>query len=170
VSPAQDRARRLVVVRHAKSAWPQGVPDLERPLNARGRRDAPALGRWITEHVGVPEAVVCSPAERTRRTWELVATQLRGAGPAAVPDAVVVDRVYAACPRTLLGVVAELPAAATTVLLVAHNPGVEELVGFLGGEAVRMPTSAVAVLEWAGAWSQTGPGQARLRAHALPRG
>lgn len=68
--------RRLVVLRHAKSAWPDGVADHERPLAPRGRRDAPAAGRWLREAGCVPDLVVCSTAGRTRQTWDLVSDEL----------------------------------------------------------------------------------------------
>lgn len=163
IGPSRVAERRLVVVRHAKSARPDGVPDIERPLNARGRRDAPELGRWITARVGTPDAVRCSPAERARRTWELAAT-----GFPDTPQAMIVDRIYDAHPHTLLGVVRELPDSVRTAVLVGHNPGVEDLVALLSGTAIPMPTAAVAVLGWARPWTKSGP--AELVAHAVPRG
>lgn len=158
-------ARRLVVVRHAKSAWPDGVPDPERPLNARGRRDAPALGRWIRDRVGRPDAVVCSPAARTRQTWRLVATELEGA-----PDPVFDERVYAATVEELLDVVRGISDDVGSLVLVGHNPGVSELVHALTGEDVEMKTSAVSVLGLSCSWVDGGPGRATLIDHATPRG
>ena len=68
--------RHLIVLRHAKSAWPQEVADQDRPLGPRGLRDAPAAGRWLREHGFTPDRIVCSPTRRTRQTWELVAHEL----------------------------------------------------------------------------------------------
>lgn len=65
-------SRRLVVLRHAKSAWPDDGADHERPLAPRGRRSAPAAGRRLREADCVPDLVVCSTARRTRQTWDLV--------------------------------------------------------------------------------------------------
>jgi phosphohistidine phosphatase len=157
--------RRLVVVRHAKSAWPDDVPDAERPLNARGRRDAPAAGRWIRDRVGRIDAVVCSPATRTRQTWRLIAPELDGP-----PDPILDDRVYAATVDTLLAVVREIPDGAGSALLVGHNPGVAELVAVLSGERLEMKTSAIAVLGLTGSWADVAPGRAALVDHATPRG
>jgi phosphohistidine phosphatase len=157
--------RRLVVVRHAKSAWPDEVPDAERPLNPRGRRDAPAAGRWIRGRVGRIDAVVCSPATRARQTWGLIAPEL--AGP---PDPILDDRVYAATVETLLAVVREIPDDVGSALLVGHNPGVAELVAVLTGERPEMKTSAIAVLGLTGSWADTAPGRATLADHATPRG
>jgi len=158
-------SRRLVVVRHAKSAWPDDVPDPQRPLNPRGRRDAPAAGRWIRDRVGHLDAAVCSPATRTRQTWALIAPQLDGA-----PDPVFDDRVYAASEETLLAVVRGIPADAGSVLLVGHNPGVSDLVGSLSGEHLEMKTSAIAVLGLPGGWADAAPGRATLIDHGTPRG
>jgi phosphohistidine phosphatase len=154
-----------VVVRHAKSAWPEDVPDARRPLNARGRRDAPAAGRWIREHVGPVDAVVCSPATRTRQTWELIAAEL-GAPPSPIFD----GRIYAAPLEALLAVVRGLPDDAGSALLVGHNPGVAELVAALTGEELEMKTSAIALIAVADSWADTAAGRARLIDHATPRG
>ena len=139
--------RQLVILRHAKSAWPDGVPDRKRPLAKRGRRDAPAVGQWLRNHVGRLDEVVCSPAERTRQTWALVAAELDHP-PAVKFD----DRIYGAPPAALLTVVRELPASADTALLVGHNPGVQNLVALLSGQEPDMKTSSVAVLAWTGSW------------------
>jgi phosphohistidine phosphatase len=158
-------SRRLVVVRHAKSAWPDDVPDPQRPLNKRGRRDAPAVGRWLRDRVGHLDAVVCSPATRTRQTWALIAAELDGA-----PDPVFDDRVYAATVETLLGVVGGIPDDVGSTLLVGHNPGVADLVSSLTGEELEMKTSAVAVLGVTATWADAARGGATLIDHATPRG
>jgi phosphohistidine phosphatase len=160
-----DPSRRLVVVRHAKSDWPEGVPDEDRPLNARGRRDAPAAGRWIRERVGRPDAAVCSPANRTRQTWALMAAELGGAA-----EPVFDDRVYAASVETLLDVVRGLPDEAGSAVLLGHNPGVAELVLALTGQLREMKTSAIAILGLTGSWADATPGRATLIEHATPRG
>lgn len=158
-------SHRLVVVRHAKSAWPDGVPDAQRPLNARGRRDAPAVGRWIRDRVGHLDAVVCSPATRTRQTWGLIAAELK-----RPPTPLYDDRVYAATDEALLAAVHEISDDLGAVLLVGHNPGVSDLVLTLTGEHLEMKTSAVSVLGLTGSWMDVGPGRATLIDHATPRG
>jgi phosphohistidine phosphatase len=157
--------RQLVILRHAKSAWPDGVPDRKRPLAKRGRRDAPAVGRWLANHVGRLDEVVCSPAERARQTWALVAAELDHP-PAVKFD----DRIYGAPPAALLTVVRELLASADTALLVGHNPGVQQLVALLSGQEPDMKTSSVAVLAWTGSWADADVDAALLRHHATPRG
>ncbi|WP_055694837.1 SixA phosphatase family protein [Streptomyces prasinopilosus] len=167
--------RRLVVLRHAKSARPEGVPDRDRPLAARGERDAPAAGRALAAAVGPPGLVLCSTAVRARRTWELAAAEWD-----APPPVRYESRLYAAGVPGLLAVVREVPAEVGTLLLVGHNPGLADLVLALAGDGAddlldrvrtKFPTSAVAVLTWHGtAWSDLAPGTALLTSVTVPRG
>ncbi|MFF6780712.1 histidine phosphatase family protein [Streptomyces sp. NPDC012510] len=167
--------RRLVVLRHAKSAWPMGVPDHERPLAPRGRRDAPAAGRALLEADCLPDLAVCSTAVRARHTWELAAAQW------GTPPSVRYDRrAYAADVPKLLRVVREAPDEVRTLLLIGHNPGLEELVLDLAGDALddalddvrtKFPTSAIAFLSWRGeTWASLAPGTALLTDMIVPRG
>lgn len=167
--------RRLVVLRHAKSAWPEGVADHERPLAPRGRRDAPAAGRALAEAGCLPDLALCSTAMRARSTWELASAQWGTRPPARFEP-----RLYAAGAPDLLRVVHEVPSDVGTLLLVGHNPGLVELVLDLAGdgpddtlEAVRrkFPTSAVAILSWHGTgWQALTPGTALLTSVTVPRG
>ncbi|MER6778530.1 MULTISPECIES: histidine phosphatase family protein [unclassified Streptomyces] len=166
--------RRLVILRHAKSAWPDGVPDHDRPLGPRGLRDAPAAGRLLARSFGVPDLVLCSPARRTRETWDLAAAELDHVPPVRHDPSL-----YAADAQDLLDVVREVPPEVGTLLLVGHNPGLEDLVllaaGAAAGDALervrtKFPTSAVAVLTLQGPWSHLGPGTALLTDFAVPRG
>lgn len=167
----------LILLRHAKSDWPDGVADAERPLSARGRADAAAVGTWLAEHVPEPDAVLCSPSRRTRQTWELLAARLPAA-PAARLDA----RIYDASVRDLLAVVRALPAEVDVALLIGHNPGVQkltlELAKASGGDALRragekFPTSGLAVLDVGSdrhGWDSLRPGAGVLTAFEVPRG
>ncbi|MFF4548795.1 SixA phosphatase family protein [Streptomyces sp. NPDC001435] len=167
--------RRLVVLRHAKSAWPEGVPDHQRPLAPRGRRDAPAAGRALVEADCLPDLALCSTAVRARQTWELASDQW-GTPPPVRHD----RRLYAAGAEDLLDVVREVPPEVETLLLVGHNPGLEELVLDLAGDGLddaldqvrtKFPTSAIAVLAWHGTgWEALGPGTALLTSVIVPRG
>ncbi|MEV8592152.1 histidine phosphatase family protein [Streptomyces sp. NPDC052012] len=167
--------RHLVVLRHAKSARPQGVPDHARPLAPRGLRDAPAAGRALAEADMLPGLALCSTAVRARRTWELAAAQW-GTPPPVRYD----PRLYGAGVHDLLAVVHEVPAEIETLLLVGHNPGLEDLILTLAGDGLddtldrvrtKFPTSAVAVLSWRGtAWRDLTPGGALLTSVTVPRG
>ncbi|MFF3685481.1 SixA phosphatase family protein [Streptomyces sp. NPDC002187] len=166
--------RRLIVVRHAKSAWPAEVDDHDRPLAKRGRRDAPAAGRWLRGCGHVPDLVLCSTAVRARRTWELAAAAL-DAPPPVVHDM----NLYHAGARELLDTLRRTAPGTETVLLVGHNPAVQELVLSVARTAAddalarareKFPTCAIAVLEWQGSWAFLGPGVARLTAFEVARG
>lgn len=159
--------RRLVLLRHAKSDWPEDVADHDRPLAARGRRDAPLAGRWLARHGHVPEAVICSTARRARQTWDLAAAAL-----AAPPPVRHEPRVYEATVLALLMLVREIPDERSVVAIVGHNPGVAELAVGLAAPPphppASFPTAAIAVLGLPGRWADAGPGQARLLAFATP--
>jgi len=167
--------RRLVVLRHAKSAWPDGVADHERPLAPRGRRDAPAVGRALAAADCLPDLALCSTAVRARQTWELTAAEWDTPPPVRHEA-----RLYAADVPCLLEAVRDVPAGAGTLLLIGHNPGLEELILTLAGDGLddalddvrtKFPTAATAVLAWHGdAWAALGPGSARLTNVILPRG
>ncbi|HEX5994254.1 MAG TPA: histidine phosphatase family protein [Jiangellales bacterium] len=161
-------AKTLVLVRHAKSAWPDGVPDHDRPLSERGRRDAPALGRWLREQGIVADLAVVSTARRARETFELAAAELDPA-----PKPLITDSMYGASTGDLLDTVRELPAAVSVALLIGHNPGIGTLAAVLDEQAGSAPvfkTSAVAVYEVGPSWPEVNPGMARLLASSTPRG
>jgi phosphohistidine phosphatase len=156
--------RTLVVIRHAKSDWGQEVPDSDRPLNDRGRREAPGIGRWLADHVEQLDLVICSPATRARQTWRLAAERF-----APKLRARYDERVYAAGPQDLMSVLEEVDDTVATTGLVGHNPGLSELVETLTGERIEMRTSAVAVLRWEGTWADVWSRRAALVTHATPR-
>jgi phosphohistidine phosphatase len=176
--------RRLVVLRHAKSAYPPGVVDHDRPLAQRGVADAKAAGAWLRDNIGLPDHVIVSTARRARGTWTLAAGPIGYIGAAGYdadsPGPLTIDpRVYEAAPRTLLDVVRELPDRVGTAVLVGHNPGCELLVDLLAGERdeaaaraieAKYPTSGIAVLEHDGSWSVLSERTARLTRFAVPRG
>jgi phosphohistidine phosphatase len=162
-----DFPRRLVLLRHAKSDWPEDVSDHDRPLAARGRRDAPLVGRWLARSGYAPDGVVCSTAHRARQTWELAAAQLE-----QPPEPRLEPRVYEATVLGLLMLVRELPDELRTVVLVGHNPGLAELAVGLAAPPPQppasFPTAAVAVLGIPGSWSSSGPGEAKLLSFTTP--
>jgi phosphohistidine phosphatase len=168
--------RRLIVLRHAKSAWPDGVPDHDRPLAPRGRRDAPAAGRWLRKSGLVPDRVICSTAERARQTWQLAEEKL-----GAHPETVFANRVYGATSAELLDLARHAPAGVRTLLIVGHDPAARELTldlaetqpagqdsDALDRARIKFPTAAIAVLEFTGTWPKLGPGQARLADFVVP--
>jgi phosphohistidine phosphatase len=155
--------RTLILLRHAKSDWSGDETDVARPLAKRGRRQAPDAGRWLAANLDRVDLAIVSPAERARSTWDLVAAELD-----VLPRRRIDDRVYAASGQELLAVVQEVPDDIATVVLVGHNPGIEDLASFLTGESVMMPTSALAVITLPGPWATAGPDSAVLRMSGRP--
>jgi phosphohistidine phosphatase len=155
--------RTLMLLRHAKSDWSGDEADIDRPLARRGRRQAPDAGRWLAANIDTIDLAVVSPASRARSTWDLVSAELAVAPPTRIDD-----RVYAASEEELLTVLRELPDDVDTVVLVGHNPGIQDLASHLTGEWVPMPTSALAVITVSGSWSSVGRRPAVLRASGRP--
>ncbi len=166
-----EPGRRLVLLRHAKSDWPQ-VADHERPLAKRGRRDAPLVGRWLGTSGYVPDAVVCSTAARARETWELAFPGLTAAAPGAAPQVRYEPRVYEATVLGLLMLVREFDPVWRSALIVGHNPGLAELTAGLAGTGAGLPagypTAFAAVLWLPGPWAAATPGEARLLDFIVP--
>ena len=141
----------LLVLRHAKSSWKDpGLADHDRPLNKRGLRDAPRMGRLLREEDLVPDRIVSSTAVRARATADLVAAEAGCS--AAVKHS---RRLYLASAPEIIGVLAEVGGDARKLLVVGHNPGLEELLAALTGCSEPLPTAALAAvrLELA-AWSK----------------
>ena len=169
-----ETAHRLVLLRHAKSAWPSGVPDHERPLAGKGRRNAHAAGEWFTTAGPRPDLVLISDAVRTQQTWEIV----RGAFPAA-PRSRLEPRIYLADVSELLEVMHEVDESVGTLCLVGHEPGMSSTAltlaspdserAVVSAVAGKFPTSAVAVLALTGTWAGLEPRGALLESFSVPR-
>ena len=166
--------RTLILMRHAKSALPIGVRDSERPLSARGRRTAPLVGEWIAVNCPAPDHVVVSPATRARQTWDLVAPELD----LEHAEFEFQPQVYAASLWDLLDVTRANPDDDSTLMIVGHNPSLEDFTSELAGDGdpvamdqlgTKFPTAAVAVLTSEASWSDWGSGCARLEALHVPR-
>lgn len=147
--------RRLILLRHAKSDWHQDATDHARPLNARGRREAPFLGDHLRGIGWLPQAVRVSDATRTRQTWDLLAPRL------ATDDMRLDAQLYLASAQTILTVAGDLPDAARCGLLIGHNPGMSTAASYLAGQALGLKTATAALLThpgdtWAAATDSTG--------------
>lgn len=131
----------LLALRHAKSSWKDpGLDDHERPLNKRGRRDAPRIGALVREHRLTPDLIISSDAVRARLTAEAVAEK------AGYDGEILLDpHLYLASAASIVRMLRKVrDAKAETVMIVGHNPGLEELVARLTGEGDNMPTAALA--------------------------
>jgi phosphohistidine phosphatase len=130
----------LLLLRHAKSSWDDPVlPDHDRPLTERGKKDAKRIGRLLREFRLVPELIVSSTAQRARKTASKVAKACGYTG-----EVEVASRLYHAYSSQFIEVLREIGNQHATVLVVAHNPGLEELVRHLTGQVETMPTAALA--------------------------
>ncbi|AMB60230.1 SixA phosphatase family protein [Microterricola viridarii] len=141
----------LILVRHAKSSWDDpSLVDEARPLNKRGRRDAPEMGRRLLERGVVPEVILASPALRARTTAELIALEL-GADEAAV---IIDHRLYATTAAGILKVVREQDDAVDSVMVVGHDPEMSELARRFSPLIPPMATCAVLELRFeTGTWA-----------------
>lgn len=164
------RPRTLVVVRHGKSSWKTNDADLRRPLSSRGTRDAVVAGQQLAR-LDFDVALV-SPATRAQQTWQSL--QLGGvvAGEVRTTEAL-----YHAWTEEVIDVLRGLPASASTVLVVGHEPTLSDLVLTLSNNSPfraaineKFPTSAIAVLTHYGEWDELAPGAAQLAAFEVPRG
>lgn len=161
----------LFLLRHAKSSWRDtSLPDFERPLNERGRKAAPLIGKFMRRQKLRPQLILCSPAERARQTIALV--QEAAAFKAELRYD---ERIYEATEARLRAVVSQIDESAGRALLVGHNPGMEELLQSLTGEVRRMPTAALAhitlnIERWADVRENSGDLVRFVRPKELARG
>ena len=148
--------RRLFLLRHAKSAWPNGVADFERPLAPRGIAAARLMGDYLRRESFAPARILVSPARRTRETWRLVNEAWQPAGAAVAEEA----RIYSARLGTLLALVRETPPDVASLMLVGHNPGLAELAVLLSDPDAsadddyrrmtqKYPTAALTAIDFA---------------------
>jgi phosphohistidine phosphatase len=164
--------KQLLLLRHAKSSWDDPeLADEDRPLASRGRKATKALARWFAGNELRPDAVLCSPARRTRETYERLQRSL------AEPPLTLEPRLYHAGLETLLQVVQGLPDDVERPLVVGHNPGLALLCLSLSRPSPErsrveenLPTGALCILDLdASTWRDAAPGTAELVELVLPR-
>jgi len=155
----------LLIMRHAKSAYPPGISDdFDRPLNKRGRADLPRIARLLAAYGPRPEVVLASAARRAHQTATGLAESL------GLPTRVLHldDALYLSSPSTLTQAAAGLPDSAQTGLIIAHNPGLEEWIGDLTGAHISLPTAGLAAVELSiHSWEEISRG--RLLYFVVPR-
>jgi len=130
----------LLILRHAKSSWRDSeLADHDRPLNKRGKQDAPRIGNLLRHEDLVPDLIVSSSAKRAHKTAELVIEASGYEGELRLDD-----ELYAADPEGILDALQSLADDYERVMVIGHNPGLEELLELLTGEWQRLPTAALA--------------------------
>jgi phosphohistidine phosphatase len=133
--------KRLLVMRHAKSSWKSGAEtDHQRPLNKRGRRDAPRMAARLAALGWIPERVISSDSQRTRETWGLLEEVFE-----AALEVTFTRELYLAGPAEVEAELRALPDEVSTALVLGHNPGWEEVVSWLTREHHSMTTANVAL-------------------------
>jgi phosphohistidine phosphatase len=147
----------LFLVRHAKSSWDDTtLSDRDRPLNGRGKRDAPKMGERLAKRDVNPDLILSSPAVRALETAEIIAKKLDYRR----KDIVVDDRLYAVAADDLLDVIHKLDDKLKRVMLFGHNPELTELAHRLSNKITDLPTCAVAEFAFdAKSWSSIGKGK-----------
>ena len=172
---SKHHVKHLIVLRHAKAAWPEGVSDADRPLAQRGQADAREAGAWLLKEGFVPDFILCSTALRTRQTTVWVCEQLGDKAPTPKLE----SGLYAASAPRMLGVVNHVPETVRSLLIVSHMPGVQDLALQLASRdsdqnaymdaASHFPTSGLAVFETEVPWGELDGQDARLVRFAVPR-
>jgi phosphohistidine phosphatase len=164
-----------MLLRHAKSEWANsGGGDHERPLNARGRDAAPKIGAYLFRAKIFPDLVLCSTAQRTRQTCELVTASFD-----KTPAIRFRDQLYLAEPEAIIGIVRETPDEVRALMIIGHNPGVHQAAADLTGSgsaearellAAKFPTAALAILDFAtDDWAGIGLHAGKLDCFVTPR-
>jgi phosphohistidine phosphatase len=161
-------------MRHSRATHKTGFEDVERPLTGRGRRDAAAAGSWLRDQGLVPDLVLCSPALRTRQTWDELSGPLSTppaaatAGRASAVEVWYDSRLYLADDYELREIIAQTPDEVGTLLVIGHNPTIEQVASGLTSEAgLSFPTSAIAVVDVA-SWVRLPPGAGTLHGFWVP--
>jgi len=157
----------LLILRHAKSSWKDpGMTDHDRPLNDRGKDDAPRIGQLLRDQGLHPDLVLSSTAKRARSTAKRV---VEGGQLACSPQ--LLDELYLASADTYIEVLRRQPSAYERILIVGHNPGLEELVLLLTGTSLALPTAALVQVEFeTDSWFEMpNNGRGKLVAHWDPR-
>jgi phosphohistidine phosphatase len=165
----------LILLRHAKSAWPAGIADFDRPLAPRGNEAADRIGKFMAERGILPSKVLVSPARRTKETAQIVSAHVALEGLSFEPH------IYEARPEALLSLIHARTAVETPLMLIGHNPGIAELALTLADPdisepdalerlSMKVPTAALIVLETDGAhFSSFVYGKARLMRFVTPK-
>lgn len=161
----------ILLLRHAKSSWDDSsLKDFERPLAKRGRKDAPRMGDFVKQIGLIPGQLISSPAERAKQTTELFAK----ATGMNVSTIIWNENLYYGGARDYLSVIHHAPEHLDEIMLVGHNPLMEETVSLLCNETgkygLRMPTAALVCIEHpAIEWEQIKPGTARMKWMMIPK-
>lgn len=129
----------LLLMRHAKSSWKdESLSDIERPLKKRGKKDTALIAKVIKKNKLIPDVIITSPAARTKETVKVLKKELDFDG-----KQIVADNLYMGEPEDFIETIKEVNNKHNTVLMVAHNPGLEAYLQIMGGEIEAVPTGGL---------------------------
>ncbi len=159
----------IYLLRHAKSDWADpSIRDFDRPLNKRGLNNAPAMGKLLKSKRMIPALVISSTAERTKTTAQLVTSQL-----GIKADRLIFEKeLYLASAQEIFLIIKDTPPEYDSVMIVAHNPGITELLNRLTGGnnyVANIPTCGVAELQFEGEWNKLASGKCLLEKFLVPK-
>ena len=167
MGPNRTTTKILLLLRHAKSSWKdESLSDFDRPLNERGKKAAQAIGRYIKKQKIMPDLVLSSPAVRARETTGIITTSAK-----LTTEIRYDQRIYEADSLRLVHILSQIEDNFCSVLLVGHNPGIEELLGLLTGSSQHMPTAALAKIRLEGVddWSEISQAKSILELMIKPK-
>ncbi|MDX1795723.1 MAG: histidine phosphatase family protein [Hydrogenovibrio sp.] len=167
---SDNRLRELLIIRHAKSDWKEEAPDIERPLSEKGKKAANRLGAWLNEKHLEPDYALVSPAQRAQQTFKRFKFEKEASTHKTL------DALYMATLEQLIAILAEIPPEYNRVMLVGHNPGLEELAQYLELEnhceecdTRLFPTGSLAHFILPNDWQHLQPGSGRLVQFIKPK-
>lgn len=163
-----NRLRELMLLRHAKSDWKDSdLTDIERPISNRGKKNAAKIGKWLDANNLMPDLILCSPATRAQQTLKRICNE-------CASSAVVVEDLYLAEVPKLLEILANAPQEPERIMIIGHNPGLEELLNLLHNQdspdhVQLFPTCGLAHLILPEDWSELTQGIAKLQQFISPK-
>ncbi|MCB9195378.1 MAG: histidine phosphatase family protein [Flavobacteriales bacterium] len=156
----------LYVIRHGKSDWNTGDKDFNRPLNSRGVKDAPNMGKYLLKNFDRPDHVFSSTANRSISTARLLLNKMNF----ELSDIDQYDNLYHASSETITSVIADAPKDSRVIYLFGHNPGLSDFVGYITGEIIDLKTCCVAIIElYVDEWNLMSRDTGRLCSYISPR-
>lgn len=157
----------LYIIRHAKSSWSFELPDLDRPVGTRGRRDAPRIGKYLSQNEPTPDLMLSSPASRGLYTALLIGDEW------GYPEdeIVITERLYHTAPSEVLQLVREQSDELDSIAIFGHNPGFTELVNELGTEFLdNLPTAGVYTFQFkTNHWNEISSDNAKMKFFMAPK-
>lgn len=156
----------LYIIRHGKSDWSQGVKDFDRPLNSRGQKDAPNMGKYLLKNYSTPDYVLCSSANRAISTARLLLNEMNF----PIDSIHQSENLYHPSIADALKEISQVPNDVNTLYLFGHNPGFSDLVSYLSGVPTELKTCCVGILELqVDSWDELSRETCFLQQYLSPR-